>query len=155
MTLETDLGLGELVADRIVHTHYIVTVCARVTYGSMYTRLPVYLGTSLMALRANGTTIFGCKVFLGNHQRRFLPRCIQMLAHGAMAGLTASIGQGPAHLGHGVGTNIFLVALDALLAAFNKSRPLDVRVQGRPVNDAFILCHRPGDTQLEQDSCDY
>jgi len=155
VTGKADLGLGGLFADRIFYTHYIVAVCAGIIRGSMRTHLPIRLDTTLMALRTNGITLLGCKVFLGNHQHRFLPWCIQMLAHGAVAGLTAAIGQGHAHLGSNKGPDVFFVALDTLFSAFNKSRPFDIRVYGRPVDYAFILRNRIGGTQLEQDGCGY
>jgi hypothetical protein len=154
VTLETDVGLGGLDAYRIVRTHYIVAGCARVTHGSMYTRSPIQLETTLMTLHANGGLLFRVKrirvkfafITEGDHQRRFLSRCIQVFTHGAVAGLTTTIGQRHAHLGHGKGLYVFFMALEALFAAFNKSRPFGIRVDGRPVNDAFIFRHRPCDT---------
>lgn len=151
MTCKTDLGLGGPGAYRILCAHDVMTVCARITRGSMRTHSPIHLQATLMALRANGIALLGCQAFLGDNQRRFLPWRIQMLAHRTVTGLTASIGQGPAHLGYCKGLHVILMALKTLVTTINKSRTFQIRIQCRPVNfiAAYVPCHRPCDSQLE------
>lgn len=157
MTCKTDLGLGGPGAYRILCAHDVMTVCARITRGSMRTHSPIHLQATLMALRANGIALLGCQAFLGDNQRRFLPWRIQVLAHRTVTGFTASIGQGPAHLGHGEGLHVILMALKALVATINKSRPFEIWIQSRPVNLIVVCarCHCPRDSKLEQDGCGY
>lgn len=157
MTCKTDLGLGGPGAYWILCAHDVMTVCARITRGSMRTHSPIHLQTTLMALRANGITLFGCQAFLGNNQHRFLPWRIHMFTHRTVTGFTASIGQGPAVLGDCERLYIFFMTLKTLVAAIYKSRTFQIRIQCRPVNfiAAYVPCHRPYDSKLEQDCCSY
>ena len=104
--------------------------CAGVIHGSMLARSPVHPFAVFMALQADGGLLFRAEFALGaegNDQRRLSPRCVHMLAHGAVTGLTV-LDQVDAVFVNCKILHVFFMALNTLGAAFNKSRPLDIRV---------------------------
>lgn len=142
MTGKADLGLGRSGQDRVIHTHRIMTRYACIAARGMAAYVPVHLDIALGAVvftpfvagEADGSALFGREVFQGHDKGRFAPRLIHMLAHGAVTGLTAALGQGPAVLAVGKGLHKVLMALKALAAALGIGGTLHFRIKGRPIH---------------------
>jgi len=137
MALKTHLRLRSPGQDRVIHCHDVMAVGAGVVRQGMIAHLPVDLDPVLMALGTDGRLLLrrqSAGLGKGHHQWRFLARCIQVLAHGTMAGFTATVRQGPAHLGHGEGAHVFFMAFHALGAAVDEGGTLNRGVKGRPVD---------------------